>query len=135
MSEPPQKTARAWLEEGAKLYAAGRYPEAEAATRQALQLEPRNVGAIANLGAMLRVQRRAAEALAAFEQGLAIAPDSAALRVNHANLLNDLQRWGEALPSAPAPPRPPTARPRPRAARRWRAWGGARRRSRPSSRA
>ncbi|HEY3948153.1 tetratricopeptide repeat protein [Phenylobacterium sp.] len=102
MSEPTQKTARAWLDEGADLYAAGRYAEAEAATRQALKLEPGNLGALSNLGAMLRVQRRAAEALATFEQGLAIAPDSAALRVNHANLLNDLQRWGEALASAEA---------------------------------
>ncbi|MBS0333373.1 MAG: tetratricopeptide repeat protein [Proteobacteria bacterium] len=100
MSPSPQKTARAWLDEGADLYAAGRYAEAEAATRQALRLEPGHVGALGNLGAMLRVQRRPAEALAVFERGLALAPDSAALRVNHANLLSDLGRWGEALASA-----------------------------------
>lgn len=100
MTGDPSKTARDWLRDSADLYAARRYPEAEAAAREALRLRPSWIAAFANLGAILRIQRRADEALAVFEQAIAIAPDDAALRLNHANLLNDLQRWTEALESA-----------------------------------
>lgn len=78
----------------------GEWPAAEAWERRALALEPRHVEALTNLGAILRRLGRPEEALAAYDQALAVSPDAEATHAARANLLNDLQRWAEALASA-----------------------------------
>ncbi|WP_372782469.1 tetratricopeptide repeat protein [Phenylobacterium sp.] len=100
MTEDLSHTAEGCLQAGATHYAAGRLVEAEAAMREAVRLDPSNMGALANLGAVLRARRRPDEALDVYEAALAIEPDSAAVLINRANLLNDLRRWPQALESA-----------------------------------
>ena len=102
MSEPPPTTAGEWRAVGARHYGAGRLAEAEAATRESVRLEPRDTATLANLGAILRAQRRTAEALAVLDQALAIAPGNLPVLLNRANVLNELQRFAEALESADA---------------------------------
>jgi protein O-GlcNAc transferase len=68
--------------------------------REVLKLSPRHMGTVANLGAILRAQRRPAEALEVYAEALAIAPDAATVLINCANLLNDLHRWPQALEMA-----------------------------------
>ncbi|THD62036.1 tetratricopeptide repeat protein [Phenylobacterium sp.] len=100
MPETPPQTAAEWRGAGADHYRAGRLAEAETATRASLRLEPRDTAALANLGAILRAQRRPLEALETLDRALAIAPGEAFVLVNHANVLNELQRFAEAFASA-----------------------------------
>ncbi|MGZ6018803.1 MAG: O-linked N-acetylglucosamine transferase, SPINDLY family protein [Phenylobacterium sp.] len=100
MSEDPPQTAVEWRRAGAAHYRAGRLAEAEAATRESVRLEPRDTATLANLGAILRAQRRPAEALEVLDSALVIAPADASVLLNRANVLNELQRFPEALESA-----------------------------------
>lgn len=100
MSEDPPQTAGEWRRAGALHYRAGRLAEAEAATRESVRLEPRDTATLANLGAILRAQRRPAEALEVLDRALAIAPADASVLLNRANVLNELQRFADALQSA-----------------------------------
>ena len=100
MTEDAPKTAGEWRRAGAAHYRAGRLAEAEAATRQAVRLDPRDAAALSNLGAILRAQRRTADALEALDRALEIAPGVASVLLNRANALNELQRFAEALASA-----------------------------------
>jgi protein O-GlcNAc transferase len=96
----PSQAARAAVTAGVAHHAAGRLDVAEAAMREAVRLDPANLNAAANLGAILRGRGRAAEALGVYDAALAITPDAASVLINRANLLNDLKRWPEALASA-----------------------------------
>jgi Flp pilus assembly protein TadD len=132
--EDTPRTAADWTRSGALHYRAGRFREAEAATREAVRLGPRDMGAWANLGAILRAQRRTLDALHVLDQALAIAPDAPTVLLNRANVLNELQRFAEALraPTAPSPAAATTPSPTQPAVTRWWAWAEARTPSAPS---
>ena len=66
---------------------AGDFPEAEAALRQALAAEPKNLGALFQLGAVLERQKRHDAAETAFRQALAIEPESAPV-LNYLGYMN-----------------------------------------------
>lgn len=92
--------AQALVESGIAHYAAGRLDEAEADMREAARLDPANIAAHANLGAILRTAGKASQALAVYDAALVLSPDATLVLANRANLLNDLRRWPEALDSA-----------------------------------
>jgi predicted O-linked N-acetylglucosamine transferase (SPINDLY family) len=103
--DPPQdagQTAGEWRAAGVAHYQAGRLPEAEAATREAIRLQAGDAATLANLGAILRAQRRMEEALAVLDAALALAPAELPVLLNRANVLNELQRFADALGSAEA---------------------------------
>jgi predicted O-linked N-acetylglucosamine transferase (SPINDLY family) len=99
-SETSRQAAAALRQAGGQHYQAGRLAEAEASTREALRLAPDDVSAMANLGAILRAQRRTIEALEVLEAALRLAPDNGPVLINRTNVLNELQRWDVALECA-----------------------------------
>lgn len=77
-----------WDKLGYALSRQGRISDAVGCFRRALSLDPKNLGALANL-AFARLERgEVAEAVAAYEQALAVAPNLAALRSNLLLALN-----------------------------------------------
>lgn len=74
----------------------GRFEEAAAHFRRAIQLQPDYVPAFNNLGVTLRAQGRLDDAIAAYEQGLRLRADAADLHFNLANALLAENRADEA---------------------------------------
>ena len=85
--------------QGVVLRDQGRLEEAEAAFRQALELEPRHVFALNNLGIVLQRLGRPIEAEAALRQAVTVKPGHARAHVNLGNVLLDLGRTAEAIAS------------------------------------
>ncbi len=82
---------------GAALAAQGRIDEATQHYRQALELNPRDVGAHSNFGSALAARGQAAEAIAHYQQALAANPAHGPTHNNLANVLSDLDRTEEAM--------------------------------------
>ena len=68
-----------YLQEGIKLYGEGKIEEAEAAFRQAIELDPQLAQAHANLGTVLANQNKMAEAILEFEEAVRLKPEMAFL--------------------------------------------------------
>lgn len=75
----------------------GRLSDAEAAYRQILASDPRNVEALNNLGTVLEDQGHHVEAAVCLERALTLAPNSGVLHFNLANALRAAGQCGRAL--------------------------------------
>jgi len=84
------------LERGVRAHQAGRADEAMAAFREALALVPDHVGALNNLGVLLKTLNRFAPAVAHYRRALALRPDDVGLLTNLGNALRGLGRFDEA---------------------------------------
>ena len=73
-----------------------RYTEAEAAYRQAIQLEPTDAGAHKRLGRLLELNRQYGEAEAAYRQAIRFAPHDADAHNSLGHILLETDRFGEA---------------------------------------
>ncbi len=82
--------------QGAALLALGIQPEAEAAFRRAIALDPDAAACRNNLAVTLRRQNRSAEAEEIYRTVIARHPDYADARFNLANLFDAQARWDEA---------------------------------------
>lgn len=82
---------------GAALAAQGRIDEAIQHYRQALELNPRDVGAHSNFGSALAARGQTAEAIAHYQQALASNPNHGPTHNNLGNVLSDLDRTDEAM--------------------------------------
>lgn len=100
MSEAAQQELNRLIAAGATHYARREFAEAEAITRMALELAPRSVAVIGNLGAILRAAGRHGDALALYVEALSADPQAVGLWINRANVLNDLQRPKDAEQAA-----------------------------------
>lgn len=85
------------LQQAVEWHRAGRLPEAEAAYRQALTLDPRNSDAYNLLGLIAQAQGRSDEALFCFDQAIHALRRHASAYFNKAKLLADLGRNAEAV--------------------------------------
>lgn len=91
--------------EGSKVSLAGVLPQIRAEANQALALDPRNVEALIELGALAQAEGRVADARAALERALAIDPSSADAHLAYGNALPfqlGVQQEQEALRLDPA---------------------------------
>jgi len=68
-----------YLEQGISLYGEGKIEAAEAAFRQAIELDPELAQAHANLGTVLANQNKMAEAIPEFEEAVRLKPEMAFL--------------------------------------------------------
>ena len=84
------------MERGVKAHQAGRAEEALAAFREVLRHDPDHLGALNNLGVILKTLNRFAPAIAHYRRALAIKPDDAGLLANIGNALRGLGRLEEA---------------------------------------
>jgi tetratricopeptide (TPR) repeat protein len=74
----------------------GRFTDAISQFEHAVALDPKPAPGWANLGLVLKVERRFEAALAAYDQAIARAPEDAQIRVNRAVALLQAGRWTEA---------------------------------------
>ncbi|MEZ5893216.1 MAG: tetratricopeptide repeat protein [Parvularculaceae bacterium] len=90
---------RGWIGKAAALKASGDLGGAEAALRAALNIEPANIAALNDLGAVLsrRGEARKAEAMDAFNRTLALQPRFAASLINRGSLLREQRNFAQAL--------------------------------------
>ncbi len=79
----PEIKQLTFLQNGWTLFRQKKYAEAETAFRHGLELNPKHLALLYNLGSSLNNQRKYVEAEAAFRQGLEIAPE-------HPDILNGL---------------------------------------------
>lgn len=79
------------------LAALGRLPEAEAAVRKSLALEPAALGSLNTLGIVLSQTGRRTEAADVFERAMTLHPDRYEAAANYARLLIELGRAEEAV--------------------------------------
>lgn len=86
----------ALLERGLRAHHAGRIDEAMAAFRAVLKTDPNHVGALNNLGVILKTLNRFAPAVAHYQRALALRPEDAGLLANLGNALRGLGRLEEA---------------------------------------
>lgn len=84
-----------WHELGVARRILGRFAEAEAAYRRAIETRPAYAVAWHNLGALLSQQRRPQEALIAFDRARALGAKGVSLNYNRARALHDLDRFDE----------------------------------------
>ncbi|MBM3484111.1 MAG: tetratricopeptide repeat protein [Alphaproteobacteria bacterium] len=84
------------MEHGIKAHQAGKADEALAAFREVLRHDPDHLGALNNLGVILKTLDRFAPAIAHYRRALAIKPDDAGLLANLGNALRGLGRLDEA---------------------------------------
>ena len=94
--------ADAWYSLGRADYTQGRFPDAESALRKTLELTPKSIKAIENLGLTLDAENRSADAEGFFKQAVALAaaspnPDEWPY-LDYANFLLAHDRAPEALP-------------------------------------
>lgn len=76
---------------------ANRFPQALDAYRRTLKLDPQNVDAHMNLGAVLTTLGQQAEARKHFTRALGIQPDNASMRRDFARALIEFGSWDDAL--------------------------------------
>ncbi len=88
------------LEQGNRLYQAGRHPEAEAIYRALLESVPEHASALGNLGAAVADQGRHEEAIVLYQQAIALDPALYPPWHNLGNSLRLLARWDEAEATA-----------------------------------
>ena len=94
--------ADAWYSLGRADYTQGRFPDAESALRKRLELTPKSIKAIENLGLTLESENRPADAEGFFKQAVALAsaspnPDEWPY-LDYANFLLDHDRAADAVP-------------------------------------
>lgn len=97
-SAPQVASASAWFAKG-ELLEAKDPAAAEAAYRQALEIEPELVEAYVNLGALLCEAGRCQEAVELYERAVLQVPDAPLVRFNAAIALEDQHREADALRS------------------------------------
>ncbi len=98
-AQPPQEaSASAWFARGEALEEADP-AAAEAAYRQALQIDPDHAEAYVNLGALLCEAARCSEAVELYERAVQRLPDAPLVHFNAAIALEDQQREADALRS------------------------------------
>lgn len=88
--------AAAWYEFGCTAAKLRRIPQAEAAWRQAIELDPRNPGLIGMIGHQYQALRRTSEACACFARAAAADPRAINPRISLAVLLEQTHRLAEA---------------------------------------
>jgi tetratricopeptide (TPR) repeat protein len=93
----PDNRAEELAEKARALFQKGRYKEAEACLREAIELDPDHGAWRMNLGVTLQALGRTDEALRCFELASARSPDHAEPRVAAAVAAASLQRWQLAL--------------------------------------
>jgi tetratricopeptide (TPR) repeat protein len=93
----PTTAAERALEQGLRDHRANRFPQALDAYRRTLQLDPQNVDAHMNLGALLTNLGQQAEARKHFTRALGIQPDNASMRRDFASALIEFGSWDETL--------------------------------------
>ncbi|MBF0296094.1 MAG: tetratricopeptide repeat protein, partial [Magnetococcales bacterium] len=91
-----REMAAAWNDQGVQLAMCGRFPEAEAAFRQVLRIQPDHADALGNLGNLLQQNGRHAEAETAYREALRAQPRHAGAWHNLGNLLQARERYAEA---------------------------------------
>jgi Flp pilus assembly protein TadD len=96
------RNADAWYSLGRADYTQGRFPDAESALRKTLELTPKSIKAVENLGLTLDSENRPADAEGFFKQAVALAsaspnPDEWPY-LDYANFLLDHDRAAEAVP-------------------------------------
>ena len=96
-SRPKTKNATWFYNQGVVLANQGRSKEAIQKFREALEVSPNYVMAMANLGGLLVQTGKAGEAVAPLEQALEIDPDNAVAHSNLGTALNILKRFEGAL--------------------------------------
>lgn len=89
-----------WFDAGAQAQALGQPPErAEACYRAALELDPKHVGALLNLGNVCYTRGALREAAGLYRRATLVEPTSAEGHYNLANVLDDLNQHTAALRS------------------------------------
>jgi tetratricopeptide (TPR) repeat protein len=87
-----------WFEKGVRLEQTGApLKEAEAAYRQAIQIDPSSAGALLNLGTLYYHQRKNAEAERCYRQALQARPDYPLAHFNLAILFDESGDWESAV--------------------------------------
>jgi predicted O-linked N-acetylglucosamine transferase (SPINDLY family) len=97
--QPLQEQAKASYELGNRLFAQGRFAEAERCFRSAIATRPNFVQAHVNLGNSLLDQGQSEAALASFRRALALEPAAKSLNMNIGLALHALRRFDEAIES------------------------------------
>ena len=97
-----QQDAVEYLQQGINLYQQGKVEAAEAAFRQAIEMEPELAQAHANLGTVLANQNKIAEAIREFEEAVRLRPDMAILHYQLGVALYMENRSAEAIDSLKA---------------------------------
>jgi Flp pilus assembly protein TadD len=93
----PKSPARRILEQGLRDHRANRFPQALDAYRRTIQLDPHNVDAHMNLGALLATIGQQTEARRHFAKALVLRPNSAPMHRDYAIALIEFGCWDEAL--------------------------------------
>jgi len=96
--------AEALLRDANMLRRREKFVEAEAKTREALELTPKNGSALEQLGDILQGVARVDEALAAYRRALEADPRRSAAEKKYADLLMRQESWANYDPEASAPP-------------------------------
>jgi tetratricopeptide (TPR) repeat protein len=91
-------TGKAIFEKAAAALAAKDYPAAEAGFQAVLRSEPRNVGALGNLGVVYVRTGQYANAIATYQKALKIVPQDPALKLNLGLAYVKQERYAEAFP-------------------------------------
>lgn len=104
VESPPEVVAQnqnavEYLERGINLYREGKTEAAEAAFRQAIEIDPEFAQARANLGTILANQNKMAEAIPEFEEAVRLRPDMAFLHYQLGVALYMENRAKEAIDS------------------------------------
>ena len=92
------ETAEAIFQKATAALSALDYPAAEKAFLQVLKLEPRNIGALGNLGVVYARQQRYAAAIETYRRALGLAPGDKFLSRNLGLAYLKQQQYGAALP-------------------------------------
>ena len=87
----------AYCNRGVSLGQKGKFAEAAAAFRKALEIEPNNLAALLGLGAMLNNSYKDKESLATFDRALQVNPKSGAAHAGRGIVLGILGRYQESL--------------------------------------
>ncbi len=92
------ETAEAIFQKAAAALSAHDYPAAESAFLRVLKLEPRNIGALGNLGVVYSRQQRHAAAIETYKRALSLAPGEKFLSTNLGLAYIRQEQYGAALP-------------------------------------
>ncbi len=90
--------AEALFQRAASALASQRYPEAERDFLAVLQLEPRNIGALGNLGVVYTRTNRFAQAIETYQRALKLAPNEPSLTLNLGLAHLKQEQFAAALP-------------------------------------